>query len=405
MQTRSLLTPASSARSFRSPTRRGFTLIELLVVIAIIAVLVAILLPAVQQAREAARRTQCKNNLKQLGVALHNYHDTYKMFPRAQVRNSRSSTANPNDIWPRWQSFSGLPTLWAFMDEVGYYDMVQAGINQGYPATASATNAASQHNGTFFMDTRGGAGRGVDGAGLGVKDINRWEIISMRCPSDDIPTNRSDYTNYIMSVGPNLAGNVMDYDNQAHQLGLFTLDKDVSTAAVLDGTSNTIAFSELLTRQGGTVTRYKADSSKGRVTFHNLGSSGRLAISDAYSILENGNGNAFDEQVVEQMLVACDAAPAVGASTGIGVVQTNPMASHFTTLVVPNSKHFNCAGNGAVGSGGVGANTLMGARSLHPGGVNATMADGKVTFLSESIDWQTYNNMGGRNEGGVVEQF
>src|SRR5579859_7854071 len=94
--------------------RKGFTLIELLVVIAIIAVLVALLLPAVQQAREAARRSQCKNNLKQFGLALHNYHDAYKMFPPG---GDAQSWGNSN--WLNWQA-----KILPFIDQGPLYNQI-----------------------------------------------------------------------------------------------------------------------------------------------------------------------------------------------------------------------------------------------------------------------------------------
>src|SRR5688500_19565009 len=99
---------------------RGFTLIELLVVIAIIAILIALLLPAVQQAREAARRTQCKNNLKQLGLALHNYHDTYNVFPPRQTGSGHINTGRQR------MAISGFVSLSPFFEQKPLYDRIMA---------------------------------------------------------------------------------------------------------------------------------------------------------------------------------------------------------------------------------------------------------------------------------------
>lgn len=107
--------------------RGGFTLIELLVVIAIIAILVALLLPAVQQAREAARRSSCKNNLKQLGVALHNYHDTHRVFPPGYVINSAFSTPCSGSNGRNGYGWGTM--ILPFVEEAALYDALKAETN------------------------------------------------------------------------------------------------------------------------------------------------------------------------------------------------------------------------------------------------------------------------------------
>jgi prepilin-type N-terminal cleavage/methylation domain-containing protein/prepilin-type processing-associated H-X9-DG protein len=123
-----------------SSKRRGFTLIELLVVIAIIAILVALLLPAVQQAREAARRAQCKNNLKQIGIALHNYHDSHRVFPPGYVDLNGNPNSTPdNDLGPGW----GWATfLLPGMDQGNAYDQINFNLGVGLGTNAIVSQTA-----------------------------------------------------------------------------------------------------------------------------------------------------------------------------------------------------------------------------------------------------------------------
>jgi prepilin-type N-terminal cleavage/methylation domain-containing protein/prepilin-type processing-associated H-X9-DG protein len=206
--------------------RRGFTLVELLVVIAIIGVLVALLLPAVQSAREAARRMKCQNNLKQLGLALHNYHDVFGSFPSGSIRSNQTS----------WHAFI-LP----FIEQKNLYD--QFTFNQG--AYNSGTNQV---------------GRGANGL---------VKISAYLCPSSQAdkmqvitPPNHINApdlvngappftTHYYGSMGPKgagLGGSTYNFRNVGQggfgQQGIFEVESRVRIAEITDGTANTILVGE-----------------------------------------------------------------------------------------------------------------------------------------------------------------
>ncbi|MBX3436505.1 MAG: DUF1559 domain-containing protein, partial [Planctomycetaceae bacterium] len=208
-----------------STRRRGFTLIELLVVIAIIAILIALLLPAVQQAREAARRTQCKNNLKQFTLAIHNYHDVFTRFPGGTTGSGcRSSSDCPT-------ATTGRSRVSAFVDLLPYYEQ-----GNYYEQYASAPSAPWSENPYWSV-----------------------QIAMLRCPSDANKRNDGSgneaMTNYnfCSGDGSRLMCSVDEFGdgrNCRNARGMFSQQSYRQMRDVSDGLSNTIAMSEHATPVG-----------------------------------------------------------------------------------------------------------------------------------------------------------
>ncbi len=203
--------------SDRNRSRSGFTLVELLVVIAIIGILVGLLLPAVQAAREAARRMQCSNSVKQLSLALHTYESAYKRFParKAGTNHAFNGTERTSNNGGR---LSGFIALLPYVEQGPMYAQIQAGappINPGGPAAWAGWTV--------------------------------WNVSPgfLTCPSDgttfNAPTN-TQINNYAFCVGDD-AVNIRD--NRVVR-GIFPSTVGVKIAEITDGTSNTVAFSERL---------------------------------------------------------------------------------------------------------------------------------------------------------------
>jgi prepilin-type N-terminal cleavage/methylation domain-containing protein len=210
-----------------TPTRKqGFTLIELLVVIAIIAVLIALLLPAVQQAREAARRSQCKNNVKQLGLALHNYHDTFNIFP---LNNSQSAPAITNR--------SGFVGMLPYLDQSPIYNQ----MNMLVSGVVAPNLAFTQVPLPILLCPSDPDGlRILKGQDAG---INITMAVS------DYAFNVGDYANGGTNTGANGGGQNFAYANGVTSAGRGVFSRcawSARMADITDGTSNTIAIGECI---------------------------------------------------------------------------------------------------------------------------------------------------------------
>ncbi len=326
--------------------RRGFTLIELLVVIAIIAILVALLLPAVQQAREAARRTQCKNNLKQFGLALHNYHDTFGKFP-ALVFGTRAN----NNWGDEWRGNSVHTMLLPYIDQAPLYSQYDTAI--------------------YWTENPN-------------RTLGRTKIGPFQCPSDPgIVLNGDGGNNYGASTGPNFGWEA----SLNRVVGVFHRRRSTGMAGITDGTSNTIAFGEIV----------KGDNDNGSFTVEK----GDFVRAQS---LAGINPIKPTRAQLETYGQACVAGSGNHRSIA-GFTWVSPMmeATGMNTIVPPNWEYPNCHECGGCGAGD--ARGVWASRSYHVGGSQHAFADGTVHFIGENIDFDLYQSLGSANQNDIVEGF
>jgi prepilin-type N-terminal cleavage/methylation domain-containing protein/prepilin-type processing-associated H-X9-DG protein len=354
--------------------RRAFTLIELLVVIAIIAVLIALLLPAVQAAREAARRGQCLNNLKQIGLAIHNYHAAHTVFPMGSSSGMWSAVG----VYNVKQNFGPLALALPFMEQSSSYNS----INFNWGCEDSTTVLCYQINET----------------GTNVR------IDTFLCPSDPRAyrpdhNNTPNTNNYYASVGTTMNWGLLGNTGPVTNLnvrsitwpstGLFTWQSAYGVQDCTDGTSNTIAFSEAAVGYQSETPRQKL------IGLQNVQIPFTSMLYDASS----------DPATVQAVFQLCNAAYQSGSASYVDLQRGENWAhgsmamNMFNTVSTPNQ--FNdtwthCGRNASSRA------VLSNADSYHPGGVNVLFGDGSVKFVKDSIGINVWWALGTKDNSEVI---
>ncbi len=361
----------------RSSNRRGFTLVELLVVIAIIGVMVGLLLPAVQAAREAARRMSCGNNLKQLGLAMHNYESTYRLLPRA----------GQQDV-----DFSVQARVLPFIEQSGLYEQLDFSL----PAFSGPFNAKVPHP--------------------RLRAAFAIPIGTFLCPSDPSPAQTAvtvsgiDYQygglNYLASFGSNRRQN---YDIRWVTDGPFNATKGMPFSHLLDGLANTVLMSETVRSEGSDQTRALGDLPQ-----------------RPYRLTLNGSGGVSSGLQAAQGMSATGApwSAFVDSSGYIGNANVESIWSQFGSWRGGGSPALRGRGQSWAFSGAINSLTngylppnsftpdlvthftgYFAPRSYHTGGAHLLFADGSIHFLTDSTDTQLHRDLHSGNGREVVGDF
>jgi len=351
--------------------RKAFTLIELLVVIAIIAVLIALLLPAVQQAREAARRTQCKNNLKQLGLALHNYLDANLVFPMSTLQFAGLELGGLSDDY-QW---GFLPRLAPYMDQANIYNS----LNLNGPLYDSNNSNQIRPENQKAASTL---------------------VPAFLCPSDASQSFDSNYgvaslapTNYAICIGTGLAPANDTAGSQFNADGIVYACSATNSAHITDGLSNTAIVSECLL---GTT----PSSNGAGAVFGAPGVVPTGGVQRNYAYLADFLGSAGP---VSDANCASATAWNFEDPKGFLWLSGEPRVGSYNHYYGPNSPKYDCISE--FGTTNYNTYGWHAARSQHIGGVNLTLADGSGRFVSNNIDMTVWRALATRAGGEVLGNF